>query len=94
MCFVLQVKKEGTSLYPDALIFTLALCIRLSNNDKLRAAAYRELKIVCPKPRDLFLFVKFFKDLNSNTGKFFRLLITCVFFKIIRSLKQVPLSLK
>lgn len=65
---IVKVKKEGTSVYPDALIFTLALCVRLSKNDKLRAAAYRELKTVCPKPRDLFLFIKFFKDLNCNSG--------------------------
>ncbi|XP_069697982.1 RNA-binding protein RO60 [Periplaneta americana] len=66
---IVKAFSDGYSAHPQSLVFTLALCARQNDSERLREAAYNAIKTVCKAPKDLFLFVKFAHDLSQpNSG--------------------------
>ncbi|XP_076359481.1 RNA-binding protein Ro60-like isoform X2 [Tachypleus tridentatus] len=63
---IIRVAKEGSSVYPDALLFALAVCSQ-SQNIKAKQAAYSALKEACPTASELFSFVHFAEEVSKPT---------------------------
>ncbi|XP_013774966.1 60 kDa SS-A/Ro ribonucleoprotein-like [Limulus polyphemus] len=63
---IIRVAKEGSSVYPDALPFALAVCSQ-SQNMKVKQAAYSALKEACPTASELFSFVHFAEEVSKPT---------------------------
>ncbi|XP_054273310.1 RNA-binding protein RO60 [Macrosteles quadrilineatus] len=64
---MVKVKTDGTSLWPDAIIFAYAYCV-CSNKVVLQNAAYKVIRKVCRSPNDITLFVKFYRELRGSKG--------------------------
>ncbi|XP_029156043.1 60 kDa SS-A/Ro ribonucleoprotein-like [Nylanderia fulva] len=45
--------------HPETLVFALAICCRQNKSEKLRAAAYENVKKICVSPQDFILFINF-----------------------------------
>jgi len=65
---IVKVKNEDTSVWPDSITFALALCAAEDAYPLMQQQAYKSIRTVCREPRDIILFVKFYRDLKTNRG--------------------------
>lgn len=71
---IVKAFSDGYSAHPDMLVYALAICAKQKASEQLREAAYKAVKTVCASPENLFLFIKFNKQLSpSNSSKYFQI---------------------
>ena len=69
---IVMFSRDGRAAKRKALLFALAICVRLTPNAKdpkhlkTRKAAYEAVKLVCRTPTDLFMFQSICKKLSTN----------------------------
>lgn len=63
-----EFSTEGRAAKQEPAIFALAMCARLSKDEKTKRAAYNRLPAVCRIPTHLFNFVEYSEKLSRGTG--------------------------
>ncbi|XP_067009407.2 RNA-binding protein Ro60 [Anabrus simplex] len=66
---IVKAFSDGYSAHPQYLVYALAWCARQKTSLPLREAAYNAFKTICKSPQNMFLFIKFAKELSApNSG--------------------------